>query len=433
MRCGVMFAVLAMVLTLFGTATADNVSDNFIGFGTIENCSYGVSIDGDYAAVVDDNGEYALYLYHFPTKTLQPVDTRTDIRVYGASLSGTKIAYIYSVGWPGGRNIAIYDMVTGETTETGITTAYRWNSYRPMRFFDGERITFTEGYRSTIKYYTLANDQVTDTGQIGWDPIIDGDIISFTELTSSNVNNAAIYNIRTGEKTIFEPGYGTVVAGNVVAYIAGVNRRAGEVKYYLLNSGTIHTTGLTNTDVMSTDGRRIAVAPEVGSIKIFDIATGEIEDTGEWPCTGGWPCWLEINGKYVAYERWEGGADFRTPDGTYVEIYPAQDYNGDGWTASDCPGGWFVSSITPLPVSAIEILMEELNNLDIPAGIKNSLHRKLAPAHKKLLDSNEGNDRVATNTLEAFLHEVDAQEGKHIWNQDADYLRELVTAILQML
>lgn len=434
MRIKVMFAALAIVLGIFGTATADNVYDNFIGFGTIENCSYGVSIDGDYAAVVDDNGEYALYLYHFPTRTLQPVDTRTDIRVYGASLSGTKIAYIYSVGWSGGKNISIYDMVTGEITETGITTADRWDSYRPMRFFDGERITFTEGYGSTIKYYTLSNGQVTDTGLDGWDPIIDGDIIAFTARGDGNVHNAAIYNIQAGETTILEPGYGTVVAGNVVAYIASDRSwRVGEVKYYLLNSGTIHATGLSNTEVMSTDGRRIAVAPEFGSIKLFDLATGEIEDTGEWPCTGGWPCWLAIDGEYIAYERWEGGADYRTPDGTYIEIYPETDYNSDGWTGSDCPGGWFVSAIKPLPVSAIGVLMEELSNLDISAGIKNSLHAKLAVARKKLLDSNESNDDAATNLLEAFLNAVDAQEGVHISSQDAAYLRDSVSAILLTL
>ncbi|HKI44412.1 MAG TPA: CARDB domain-containing protein, partial [Balneolales bacterium] len=129
----------------------------------------------------------------------------------------------------------------------------------------------------------------------------------------------------------------------VVAYIAGND----EVKYYLLNSGTIHSTGLTDTAVMSTDGRRIAVSPEVGSIKLFDVATGKYEDTGEWPCTGGASCWIEIGGEYIAYERLENGADYRTSQGTNLEIYPPQDYNGDGLADSTCVGGWFVSPLEP--------------------------------------------------------------------------------------
>lgn len=428
-----MFIALTIMLGVFGTATADIIKDNFVAFGTIENCSYGASIDGDYAAVIDDYGEYALYLYHFPTRTLQPVDERTDISVNGASISGGKIAYLYSTGWSAGQKIAIYDMATGERMETGITTATQWDSYVPMRFFDGKRITFTEGYNSTIKYYTLSNGQVTDTGLIGWDPIIDGDTIAFTARGAGNVQNAAIYNISTRKTTILEQGYGAVVAGNVVAYIASTSWRGGEVKYYLLDSRTIHSTGITNTDVMSTDGRRIAAGPMIGSIKVFDVATGEIEDTGEWPCTGGMPCWLEIEGKYIATERWEGGADYRTPDGTYVQIYPETDYNGDGRTGSDCPGGWFVSEVDPTPAEAVGILMEELSRLDIPAGIMKSLQAKLAVAGKKLLDSNENNDAVAANALQAFLNEVNAQEGVHISIEDAAYLCEWASAIIQAL
>jgi WD40 repeat protein len=425
MRIKNMLITLTIVLSLFGTANADIVNNNFIGFGSIENCSAGVSIDGDYAAVMDDyrRGVYPLYLYHFPTRTLTPVETR-DVSVDGASISGTKIAYIYT-----GGNIAIYDIKTGETTETGITSV-RWYRNSAMRFFDGKRIVFTQGNPTTIKYYTLSTGQVTDTGVVGSTPNIDGNTISFTGRDENNVQCVAFYTINTGQTTFIEPGGYPVLAGNVIAYVDG---RSGEVKYYLLDSGTTNSTGITGICAMSTDGRSIAIGPYNASVKVFDIATGAIHDTGEWPCSGGDPCWLEIEGKYIATERYEGGTEYRTPDGQYIEIYPPTDYNGNGYTGYDCAGGWFVWPAELPPTDAIEIIMEELNYIDMPAGTRNSLEAKLAIALKKLLDDNERNDIAATNSLEAFLNGVDAQEGVHISSEDAAYLRESVTAIIQAL
>jgi hypothetical protein len=423
-----MLITLTIVLGLFGTANAYTVNDNFIAFGSIDNCSDGASIDGDYAAVVDRGGEYPLYLYHFPTRTLTPVETR-DVRVNAASISGTKIAYIYS-----GGNIAIYDIETGETTETGITGALGWYSNSAMRFFDGKRIVFTQGYYyDTIKYYTLSTGQVTDTGVFGSTPNIDGNTISFTGRDENNVQYAAFYTINTGQTTFIEPGSYPVLAGNVIAYVDGRSWRLGEVKYYLLDSGTIHSTGFTDICAMSTDGRSIAIGPCYASVKVFDIATGAIHDTGEWPCSDGDPCWIEIDGNRIATERYEGGTEYRTSDGTYIQIYPETDYNGDGNSRWDCAGGWFVWPAEQLLVDAIEIIMEELKSIDMPAGTRNSLEAKLAIALKKLLDDNERNDVAATNSLEAFLNSVDAQEGVHISSEDAVYLRESVTAILQAL
>ena len=435
MRIFKMCAAMLLVFGFTGMVRADIYVNNFTAFGTVENCSYGASIEGDYAAVVDDEGPNPLYYYHFPTKTLTDVGLGGDIQVVGASLRNMKIAYLYRKGGSSWNevHIAVFNILTRKTVETGISSADRWDSYRPMRFFDGDRVMFRDTVDGHIKYYSRSTGLTKDTGLIGSDPTISGDILAFSATGPGGYwdRKVAIHNLKDGSTKIIESGYGAVVAGNIVAYIARENYGGGEVKYYRIDSGLVHTTGITNVQVMSTDGSRIAIAPSVGSIKLYTIATGAVEDTGQWPCSGGWPCWLEIEGIYVAYELYEGGSSIQTDSGP-VEI-PEQDLNGDGYSTQDCAGGWFISGVDNSPITAILTVMNEMPSLNLLKAVSTSLQSNLDAAVKVLQDFNERNDVAAVNLLNAFINEVEAQRGISISNGDADQLKAAAQHVLDLL
>lgn len=433
MRSKFVVAVLLLVFGYIGVLNADIFIDNFTAFGTVENCSYGASIDGDYAAVVDDEGPSPLYYYHFPTKTLTNIGLSDEIRIMGASLKNMQIAYIYQEwGQWSVNHIAVFNILTRETIETGVATASGWDSYRPMRFFDGDRIMYTDKIDGRIKYYSISTQSITDTGLVGWDPIVDGDILAFSAPGQEGTYGykVAIHNLRNGTTKIIDSGFGAVVAGNVVAYIAGEGRRSGEVKYYRLDSEAIYSTGFTDVNLMSTDGLRIAIAPGVGSIKVYEISTGATEDTGAWPCTGGWPCWLEIEGRYIAYERYEGGFTVTTDSGEVV--IPEEDLNGDGYSSQDCAGGWFISEVNS-PIKAINTLIQDLSSFDIPEAVKTSLVSNITASKKVLEDINERNDVAAANMLSALINSVEAQSGITISKEDADRLHAALQDIINLL
>lgn len=74
------------------------------------------------------------------------------------------------------------------------------------------------------------------------------------------------------------------------------------------------------------------------------------------------------------------------------------------------------------PAQAVETLMGEVAESNLASGLSNSLNAKLAGAVTVLEDTNETNDGVAVNKLEAFTNEVDAQTDKKIPIDVADDL-----------
>ena len=74
------------------------------------------------------------------------------------------------------------------------------------------------------------------------------------------------------------------------------------------------------------------------------------------------------------------------------------------------------------PVMLIGKLIVDVVALDLQQGLENSLVAKLDNAIQKLEDSNPNNDVVATNKLNDFINQVNAQRGNGIPEPDADQL-----------
>ena len=80
-----------------------------------------------------------------------------------------------------------------------------------------------------------------------------------------------------------------------------------------------------------------------------------------------------------------------------------------------------IRRVGPL-LSLVDALTKIVTDLDLPAGIENSLISKLDTALKVLEDVNENNDVAAINALQAFINAVTAQRGKKISEVVADAL-----------
>ncbi|MFQ5713209.1 MAG: SBBP repeat-containing protein [Candidatus Scalinduaceae bacterium] len=81
----------------------------------------------------------------------------------------------------------------------------------------------------------------------------------------------------------------------------------------------------------------------------------------------------------------------------------------------------------------IEQLINDVNELGLQKGTSNSLEAKLNTALKSLEDENPNNDVVATNALNAFIYEVEAQRYNHIDNEDAGTLIDAAKPIIDCL
>ena len=93
-------------------------------------------------------------------------------------------------------------------------------------------------------------------------------------------------------------------------------------------------------------------------------------------------------------------------------------------------------SKTRYMINEVEELMATLDNMDIQAGVKNSLQNKLENALDKLNtalddilngDETHANNMLncAQNKINSFINEVEAQRGKKISNEDADRLLDM--------
>lgn len=85
------------------------------------------------------------------------------------------------------------------------------------------------------------------------------------------------------------------------------------------------------------------------------------------------------------------------------------------------------------PAGMIEALITQIDALEIPDGIKNSLTRVLEAAIIVLSDFPPDNDGAAVNLLDAFVHHVEAHSGNNITEEDASALIEAAVAIQEIL
>jgi len=83
--------------------------------------------------------------------------------------------------------------------------------------------------------------------------------------------------------------------------------------------------------------------------------------------------------------------------------------------------------------SLVDALTEIVTDLDLPAGLENSLISKLDTALKGLEDVNENNDVAAINALQAFINSVAAQQGEKISEALADALIGEANQIIALL
>lgn len=80
-----------------------------------------------------------------------------------------------------------------------------------------------------------------------------------------------------------------------------------------------------------------------------------------------------------------------------------------------------------------EKLAQDVTDLGLQYGIENSLLAKLDAAIQKLDDDNDNNNLAAINSLQAFINAVEAQRGKKISVEDADYLINAAQQIIDLL
>ena len=95
--------------------------------------------------------------------------------------------------------------------------------------------------------------------------------------------------------------------------------------------------------------------------------------------------------------------------------------------------GAFEAPLADPPQLVENLIVDILYYLDIPEGTENSLIAKLEAAKQKLEDNNENNDAAAINNLQAFINQVEAQRGKKISEEDADYLISKAQQIIDLL
>jgi PKD repeat protein len=91
-------------------------------------------------------------------------------------------------------------------------------------------------------------------------------------------------------------------------------------------------------------------------------------------------------------------------------------------TVTDDDGGFDTDSIdivVKTPEEATDDLIDDIEAMGLHHGIENSLISKLENAIKLM---EKGKYNAASNLLEAFMNEVEAQRGKKITDDQADYL-----------
>jgi hypothetical protein len=81
----------------------------------------------------------------------------------------------------------------------------------------------------------------------------------------------------------------------------------------------------------------------------------------------------------------------------------------------------------------LDCLIQQVHDLNLHAGIENSLDAKIEAAIRAKENYNDNNLEGVINALEAFDYAVEAQRGKNISDADADTLLNLVDQIINEL
>jgi len=110
--------------------------------------------------------------------------------------------------------------------------------------------------------------------------------------------------------------------------------------------------------------------------------------------------------------------------GTYVVTVEVTDI--DGSAGSDT----FTVVILPVPDEMVDNISDDIEEMELPASVENSLTTSLDTANKVLEDSNQNNDAAAINSLEAFINKLEAQRGKKI---PADVADELIAKAQEII
>jgi len=98
-------------------------------------------------------------------------------------------------------------------------------------------------------------------------------------------------------------------------------------------------------------------------------------------------------------------------------------------------GHWLVRKPTMTIDSATltKGLMADIGALSLPKGMTNSLMAKLQAAMKNIADGDDQNNGGAVGPLSAFMNAVNAQNGKHLTNNQAGELNVAAQAIIDAL
>lgn len=105
---------------------------------------------------------------------------------------------------------------------------------------------------------------------------------------------------------------------------------------------------------------------------------------------------------------------------------------GSAVIGSGPSGQWSVVE-PPTPSEQLEDLATLVVDINLQAGISNSLDSKLDATLTALDDTNENNDAAAINSLYAFCSNVEAQRGKKLTVEQADQLIEGANGIISSL
>ena len=151
-----------------------------------------------------------------------------------------------------------------------------------------------------------------------------------------------------------------------------------------------------------------------------------------------------VSGSELLYPPWDINQDGRVDDED-VELlkYQYGEEGEPGWIPEDinCDGdvdvldvSLFVSHYGEVyllePDEMIDDTIDDVEDMELPDGIENSIVKSLKNA-KKMLEN--GDIEEAINKLNAIIRHIDALRGKRISEEDADSIIDSINSILDSL
>jgi PKD repeat protein len=134
----------------------------------------------------------------------------------------------------------------------------------------------------------------------------------------------------------------------------------------------------------------------------------------------------------VSYE-WDFGDGDAGSGETVTHVYTAAGEYEVILTVVDDDGASVTDTVVVIvqtPEDATQDLISDIEDMDLPGGLENSLTSKLENA----IDSLEkGNLNAAANKLGAFINQVEAQRGKKLTDEQADELIAAAQRIIDSL